>query len=48
MDTTATDTATEWQGQLDGCGGLDANKRPLTDAELAELNAEFDKFEVQS
>lgn len=44
---TTTELATNWQGQFDGMGGLDATKRPLTDKELADLNAEFDKFESE-
>ena len=44
MGLEVTAKATEWQGQLDGAGGLDANKRALTDAELDALNAEFDRF----
>ncbi len=46
MKTTQSEMNTGWQGQLDGAGGLDANKRALTAAELAALNAEFDMFEA--
>lgn len=46
MNTTTNEKNTGWQGQLDGAGGLDANKRSLTNDELAALTSEFDKFDA--